>query len=112
MGSRLCARLAFLGGRGVLRSGSGGRLVAWAECGGELGVGLGQEGAKRGPHLSGSKLDRQIYRNLHDPLATLDDKLQIQPNLAEAWQAQDPKTLILKLRSGVKFHDGTEFNAE
>ena len=42
----------------------------------------------------------------------LDDKLQVQPNLAESWQNPDPKTLVLKLRQGVKFHDGTDFNAE
>src|SRR5919205_2527869 len=64
------------------------------------------------PHLSGSKVDRQVYHNLFDPLFILDEKLQIQPNLAESWQNPDPKTLVLKLRQGVKFHDGTDFNAE
>ncbi|HEV7665071.1 MAG TPA: ABC transporter substrate-binding protein, partial [Chloroflexota bacterium] len=80
--------------------------------GGTLRVGLGLDAATLDPHLSGSKLDRQIYHNLHDPLVTLDEKLQIQPNLAESWQTPDPKTLILKLRSGVKFHDGTDFTAD
>ena len=64
------------------------------------------------PHLSGSKIDRQVYHNLYEPLLVLDDKLGIQPNLAESWQTPDPKTLIFKLRQGVKFHDGTDFNAE
>ena len=64
------------------------------------------------PFLSGSKNDRQVYHNLYEPLLVLDEKLGIQPNLAESWQTPDPKTLILKLRQGVKFHDGTDFNAE
>ncbi len=80
--------------------------------GGTLRVGLIVDAATLDPHLSGSKVDRQIYHNLFDPLFILDDKLQIQPNLAESYQNPDPKTLILKLRQGVKFHDGTAFDAE
>jgi peptide/nickel transport system substrate-binding protein len=80
--------------------------------GGTLRVGLGVDITTLDPFLSGSKIDRQVYHNLYDPLLVLDDKLGIQPNLAESWQSPDPKTLIFKLRAGVKFHDGTEFNAE
>ncbi len=34
------------------------------------------------------------------------------PWLAESWKYVDPKTVIMKLRQGVQFHDGTPFNAE
>jgi len=80
--------------------------------GGMLRVGLIVDVATLDPHLSGSKVDRQVYHNLFDPLFILDEKLQIQPNLAESYQNPDPKTLVLKLRQGVKFHDGTDFNAD
>ncbi len=80
--------------------------------GGSMRVGFGVDITTLDPHLSGSKIDRQVYHNLYDPLLVLDDKLGIQPNLAESWQTPDPKTLIFKFRSGVKFHDGTDFNAE
>src|ERR1051326_9031135 len=80
--------------------------------GGTMRVGLTVDVATLDPHLSGSKFDRQVYHNLFEPLLVLDDKLGIQPGLAESWQTPDPKTLILKLRQGVKFHDGTDFNAE
>lgn len=33
------------------------------------------------------------------------------PWLATSWEVVDDKTLILKLRQGVKFHDGTDFDA-
>ncbi|HEY1292412.1 MAG TPA: ABC transporter substrate-binding protein [Chloroflexota bacterium] len=80
--------------------------------GGTLRVGLSVDVVTLDPHLSGSKFDRQVYHNLYDPLFILDDKLGIQPNVAESYQNPDPQTLILKLRSGVKFHDGTDLNAE
>src|SRR5712691_1254992 len=80
--------------------------------GGTLRVGFYIEAAAMDPHLSGSKIDRQIYHNIYEPLVTLDVKLGIKPGLAESWQQPDPKTLVFKLRRGVKFHDGTDFNAE
>src|SRR5579859_148335 len=80
--------------------------------GGTLRVGLSVDVVTLDPHLSGSKFDRQVYHNLYEPLFTLDEKLAIQPNLVESYQTPDPLTLIFKLRSGVKFHDGTDLNAD
>jgi len=89
--------------------------AAWAQApkkGGTLRVGFYVEAATMDPHLSGSKVDRQVYHNIFEPLVVLDDKLGIKPGLAESWTQPDNKTLIFKLRRGVKFHDGTDFNAE
>jgi peptide/nickel transport system substrate-binding protein len=80
--------------------------------GGTLRVGFYIEAATMDPHLSGSKIDRQIYHNIYEPLVTLDTRLGIKPGLAETWQQPDPRTLVFRLRRGVKFHDGTDFNAE
>ena len=80
--------------------------------GGTLRVGFYIEAATMDPHLSGSKIDRQVYHNIYEPLVTLDTRLGIKPGLAESWTQPDPKTLVFKLRRGVKFHDGTDFNAE
>ena len=50
---------------------------------------------------------------IFDTLVYLDDKGQPQPELALSWtHSDDYKTWTFKLRPGVKFHDGTPFNAE
>lgn len=50
---------------------------------------------------------------IFDTLTSLDDKGEVQPKLALSWSHSDDfKTWTFKLRPGVKFHDGTPFNAE
>ncbi len=50
---------------------------------------------------------------IFDTLTTLDDKGEPQPKLALSWtHSDDFKTWTFKLRPGVKFHDGTPFNAQ
>jgi peptide/nickel transport system substrate-binding protein len=91
---------------------SGSNAAAAPKKGGTLRVALSVDVVTLDPHLSGSKFDRQVYHNLYDPLLMLDEKLGIQPNLAESYQTPDPTTLVLKLHPGVKFHDGTDLNAD
>ena len=50
---------------------------------------------------------------IFDTLTTLDDNGVAQPKLALSWTpSEDFKTWTFKLRPGVKFHDGTPFNAQ
>jgi peptide/nickel transport system substrate-binding protein len=63
------------------------------------------------PGASGLLVEREIYYNLYDSLLGIDAKLNIVPELATAWKYTDPQTLVLTLRQGVKFHDGTDFDA-
>src|SRR5215469_5790307 len=64
------------------------------------------------PNTSGLLVEREIYYNMYDSLLGIDAKLNFVPDLATSWKYTDPQTLVLTLREGVKFQDGTDFNAD
>jgi ABC-type transport system substrate-binding protein len=50
---------------------------------------------------------------LYNNLVTYDERLNIQPDLAESWSVSaDGRRWTFKLRKGVKFHDGTPCDAQ
>ncbi|MBI2304855.1 MAG: hypothetical protein HYU86_08950 [Chloroflexi bacterium] len=49
----------------------------------------------------------QMYNNL----IFLDEKARLRPELAISWETPEPTKVVFKLRQGVKFHDGGDFNA-
>lgn len=50
---------------------------------------------------------------MFEGLVGFNEKMEMQPMLAEKWEASaDATTFTFFLRKGVKFHDGTPFNAE
>lgn len=54
-----------------------------------------------------------LSRNVVEPLTVIDAASgRAVPGLATEWTQTDPNTWRLKLREGVKFHDGAAFNAE
>jgi peptide/nickel transport system substrate-binding protein len=58
-------------------------------------------------------LEKNITTLVADPLIVRNRDFQLSPGLATAWKVADDKlTWTLDLRKGVKFHDGTPFNAE
>ena len=38
-------------------------------------------------------------------------QFDVVPDLAESWEQPDPRTIVFKLKRGIKFHDGSEFDA-
>src|SRR4051812_1206940 len=80
--------------------------------GGAIKAELDSDIANLDPMPSSLLVDRQVLYNIYDSLVALDKDSKIIPSLAESWQTPDPKTYIFKLRQGVKYHDGTDFNAD
>ncbi len=77
-----------------------------------LRVGLAEDPDVLDPSLARSFVGRVVFAALCDKLVDIDEKLAIQPQLATAWEwSADNKTLTLKLRPGVTFHDGEKFDA-
>jgi len=70
------------------------------------------------PHLdptagAAAAIDEIVYANLFEGLTRIDRNGEVKPALAESWQVSDDgKVYTFKLRTGVKFHDGTDFNAD
>lgn len=66
------------------------------------------------PHTVTATNDFRILVNLYDGLVRFKDgTLEVEPALAESWEVSDDgRTYRFKLREGVKFHDGSDFDAE
>ena len=86
----------------------------WAQVrGGTLRVGMDADNTTMDPHRSTAAVDRQVYNNIYGKLLDIDSKFGIVPHLAQSWEIKDGGlTYVFKLRRGVKFHDGSDFNAE
>ncbi|MBO1077745.1 ABC transporter substrate-binding protein [Roseomonas haemaphysalidis] len=64
------------------------------------------------PVTGGAGSDHMVLYPVFDTLVSFDPgTLAPQPGLAVAWNYPDPRTLILTLRAGVRFHDGTPMDA-
>src|SRR5499433_3860816 len=65
------------------------------------------------PQNTQSNTCEQVNRMMYDNLVRFSTKMQIEPALAESWtQSKDGLVWTFKLRKGVKFHDGTAFDAK
>lgn len=65
------------------------------------------------PHAQNEGPTHTLSHQIYEPLLHRDMEGKIVPALAESWAAtSDPKVWEFKLRKGVKFHDGAEFNAD
>ena len=78
-----------------------------------LRIGLAEDPDILDPTLARTYVGRIVFASLCDKLFDIDDKLAIVPQLALSHETSaDARTVTIKLRSGVKFHDGEPFDAE
>jgi Bacterial extracellular solute-binding proteins, family 5 Middle len=80
--------------------------------GGTLRVAWESEMTGFDPHWSPGLQVQYMVGNLFNSLVTIDEHLNYIPELAESWEVQDNgKVYVFRLHKGVKFHDGTDFDA-
>src|SRR5256886_3071673 len=77
-----------------------------------LRIGLAEDPDVLDPSMARTFVGRIVFAGLCDKLFDLDEKLNIVPQLATAYEwSADNKALTVKLRSGVTFHDGEKLDA-
>jgi len=78
-----------------------------------LRIGLAEDPDILDPSLARTYVGRIVFAAFCDKLFDIDAKLNIVPQLALSHETSaDGKEVTIKLRSGVKFHDGEPFDAE
>jgi len=81
--------------------------------GGVLTFATGADPDSLDPQNTQSNPGEQVNRMMHENLIRFNAKMQLEPALAESWTAsKDGLAWTFKLRKGVKFHDGTAFDAK
>ncbi|GAB4543850.1 MAG: ABC transporter substrate-binding protein [Anaerolineae bacterium] len=75
-------------------------------------VGLSQSPTSLDPADHRSRQSETVIRNMFDGLVTRDTRSGVHLELAEEMNWLDETTLEVKLRQGVKFHDGVEMTAD
>ncbi|WP_339716887.1 ABC transporter substrate-binding protein, partial [uncultured Sneathiella sp.] len=64
------------------------------------------------PHSLNESFLLATLGNVYEGLVLYGPDLEIMPGLAESWKLLTPTTWEFKLREGVKFHGGQDFNAD
>ncbi len=78
-----------------------------------LRIGLAEDPDVLDPTLARTYVGRIVFASFCDKLFDIDQNLNVVPQLALSHSTSaDGKTVTIKLRPGVKFHDGEPFNAE
>src|SRR5215468_12516591 len=78
-----------------------------------LRIGLAEDPDVLDPTLARTYVGRIVFASFCDKLFDIDEKLNIVPQLALSYSTSDDgKEVAIKLRPGVKFHDGEPLDAE
>ncbi len=77
----------------------------------ELVVAHGGDPKTLDPHGTNDQPSSRVMRQIYDTLVNQNEKMEIEPSLAESWEQLDDTTYQFKLKQGVKFHNGEELKA-
>lgn len=79
--------------------------------GGTLRVRVGSDYTSLDPAHNTMPTERVVLHQVLNNLLGVDAKLNVVPELVQAWKWENNTTLTLSLRKDVRFHDGTDFDA-
>lgn len=77
-----------------------------------LRIALREDGDILDPALARTYVGRIVFAGLCDKLFDIDENLNIVPQLATGYEWADPKTMVIKLRPDVVFHNGEKLDAD
>jgi peptide/nickel transport system substrate-binding protein len=78
----------------------------------ELTLGLASEPTSMDPHFHNLGPNNAMATHIFSRLVEQDEKQRLMPGLATSWKPINDTTWEFKLRTDVKFHDGTPFTAD
>ena len=78
----------------------------------EIIIGLGADVTSADPHYHNLSPNNNLAIHIFDRLVHQDERQGLIPGLALSWRAIDDTTWEFHLRQGVRFHDGSSFDAQ
>jgi peptide/nickel transport system substrate-binding protein len=78
----------------------------------DLTIGLSTPVTSLDPHFHNLTPNNSLGRHVFETLVRQDESQRMQPGLAESWKAISDLEWEIKLRKGVKFHNGQNFTAD
>jgi peptide/nickel transport system substrate-binding protein len=64
------------------------------------------------PHSSNNTFTNSFLGNVYEALVRHNDRIEIEPALAESWERTSPTVWRFNLRRNVVFHNGESFDAD
>ena len=74
-------------------------------------VAQGADPVSLDPHATNDQPSSRVMAQIYERLVVQNEEMELEPGLAESWEAIDDRTYEFKLRQGVLFHNGEEFKA-
>ena len=106
----LAAAVTGCGGSGKKAAGSG---QSASQASDSVVFALNAEPTSLDPQVASERITWVPVAQLYDRLVQEDENGEIQPAIAESWEAsEDGTSLTFQIRKGVKFHDGSEMTVE
>src|SRR6188472_4490659 len=98
----------------AVAAGAGGEATPQPKNGGTLVIGLAEDPDALDPTLARTFVGRIVFLHMCEKLYDLNSKLEIVPQLASALPviSKDKLTYTIKIRSGIKFNDGTPLTGD